>query len=209
MTDFDERLKDIAAIRSMMDRASRFLSLSGMAGISSGIVALIGAWTAWRTLADYRSEEGTGAVVGLLITLGLVVAGLSVGMAILFSVRHAHRMGRKVWGPTAKYVTVALTIPVLAGGVLCAILIMHETYWLLPAVMLLFYGMALLSAGNFTFGEIRYLGGLQILLGLAAAAVPSLGILFWAIGFGAAHVIYGIVLFRKYDRKESTLTSDH
>jgi uncharacterized membrane protein HdeD (DUF308 family) len=64
--------------------------------------------------------------------------------------------------------------------------------------MLIFYGLALVSAGKFTFGEIHYLGMLEVLTGLLALVFPSIALFLWAFGFGVLHILYGLIMHKKY-----------
>ena len=65
---------------------------------------------------------------------------------------------------------------------------------------LIFYGLALVNASKFTFEEIRSLGIVQIILGLLASYFIEYGLLFWALGFGIMHIVYGIVMHLKYEK---------
>src|SRR5512143_3491910 len=199
MTDIERHIDDIGAIRAMMERASKFLSLSGLSGVSAGLVALAGAWVAGRVLSGAGGAE-PGTVAVYLFLDSAVVLLASLGLVLFFSWRLAKRKGIPLWGSAAKYVALALAGPLVTGGVFCAILFMHGLAWLIPSCTLVFYGLALLNAGNFTFGEVRALGVVQLLLGLLAAALPGSALLLWAAGFGLCHVLYGILHFRKYER---------
>jgi hypothetical protein len=66
--------------------------------------------------------------------------------------------------------------------------------------MLIFYGLALLNASKYTLKEIRYLGMSEICLGLIASAWVQFGIVFWGIGFGMLHIIYGTFMYFKYEK---------
>jgi predicted lysophospholipase L1 biosynthesis ABC-type transport system permease subunit len=208
MDELESGLRDITAIRSMMERASKFLSLSGLSGISAGAVALAGAWTAnWAVQRSgahipLPGEQGAGdAWLGrFLIADAFSVLVIALACSTFFSVRMARKKGYPLWGPTTAYLLAALMIPLAAGGAFCGVLVMHGVYGLLPAVMLVFYGLALLNAGNFTFGEVRYLGIIDILLGLIAGFQPALGLILWAGGFGLLHIVYGILLYTKYEK---------
>jgi hypothetical protein len=208
MDELESGLRDISAIRSMMDRASKFLSLSGLSGISAGVVALAGAWAAHVALQQSGThillpgEVWTGdAWPGrFLIADAISVLVIALACSTFFSVRMAKKKGYQLWGPTTMYLLGALFIPLAAGGAFCGILLFHGIYGLLPAVMLVFYGLALLNAGNFTFGEVRYLGVIDILLGLTAGFHPALGLILWAGGFGLLHIVYGILLYAKYEK---------
>ena len=67
--------------------------------------------------------------------------------------------------------------------------------------MLIFYGLALINSSKYTFFEIRYLGIAEIVLGLIASVFVSSGLILWAAGFGLLHIIYGIIMYYKYERK--------
>jgi len=207
MDELESGLRDISAIRSMMERASKFLSLSGLSGVSAGTVALAGAWTAnW---ALHRSdaqipfgEQGAGDawLERFLVADAGSVLVIALACSTFFSVRMAKKKGYPLWGPTTMYMLAALMIPLAAGGAFCGVLLFHGIYGLLPAAMLVFYGLALLNAGNFTFSEVRYLGVINILLGLTAGFQPALGLILWAGGFGLLHIVYGILLYAKYEK---------
>jgi hypothetical protein len=67
--------------------------------------------------------------------------------------------------------------------------------------MLIFYGMALLNGSKYTYHEIRALGILEVLLGLIASMNLGHGLLFWALGFGVLHIIYGVLVWYRHERK--------
>jgi predicted lysophospholipase L1 biosynthesis ABC-type transport system permease subunit len=208
MNELETGLQDISAIRSMMERASKFLSLSGLSGVSAGVVALAGAWAAHRAIEQSGThiplpgEQGAiDAWLGTFLAADAVsVLVVALACSTLFSVRMARKKGYPLWGPTTMYMLAALMIPLAAGGAFCGVLLFHGIYGLLPAVMLVFYGLALLNAGNFTFSEVRYLGLIDILLGLTAGFQPALGLILWAGGFGVLHIVYGILLYSKYEK---------
>jgi predicted lysophospholipase L1 biosynthesis ABC-type transport system permease subunit len=208
MNELESGLRDISAIRSMMERASKFLSLSGLSGISAGVVALAGAWAAHLAVQQSGAqipllgEAGTGDawLSRFLIADAISVLVVALACSTFFSVRMSRKKGYPLWGPTTMYLLAALMIPLAAGGTFCGILLVHGIYSLLPSVMLVFYGLALLNAGNFTFSEVRYLGVIDILLGLTAGFQPALGLILWAGGFGLLHIVYGILLYAKYEK---------
>jgi hypothetical protein len=71
---------------------------------------------------------------------------------------------------------------------------------LVAPMSLIFYGLALYNASQFTYEEVRSLGLIQIVLGLLGAYFVSYGLLFWAIGLGVAHIVYGIYMHYRYER---------
>jgi hypothetical protein len=206
MRDIESGLHDLAEIRSMMERASKFLTLSGLSGIGAGVVALAGTWAAWKLPGTDWSATGPipaplPADVSLrLVGLGASVLVLALGTALLFSFRMARRQGRPLWGPATQLLLGALAVPFVAGGSISLILLSQGHLWLVPGMLLLFYGTGLCAAGTFTFGEIRYLGIAQAVLGLAAVVAPAYGLILWAAGFGLLHIVYGAFLYIRYER---------
>ena len=67
--------------------------------------------------------------------------------------------------------------------------------------MLIFYGIALYNASKHTLSYVKYLGFTEIILGLISAMYPGDGFWFWVIGFGFMHIIYGSLMYFKYDKK--------
>jgi hypothetical protein len=204
MTDVDSGLRDIAAIRSIMERSTKFLSLSGISGIAAGIVALGGAWFARQVLAGRHLELDStvtdipSVALNSLMVVGIGTLALGIAVTWFFSRKVMSRKGDREDPQVAHYLLMSLAVPVTVGALMTILLLHHGVLWLLAPSMLLFYGLGLFSAGTFTFGEVRTVGILQILLGLAAAALPAYGLYLWAAGFGLVHIAYGILFFRKY-----------
>ncbi|MCC6397865.1 MAG: hypothetical protein IT282_12675 [Bacteroidetes bacterium] len=206
MTDVDSGLRDIAEIRSIMERSTKFISLSGFAGIGAGTVALAGAWLAWimfdadnvvlnyrATVADLQPDTHTSIVL-----LGAVVLLLALGIAWFFSRRVIRKHAEPVNRTVMRHLILSFAVPVLVGAFMSLLIFYRGPLWPVVPAMLLFYGLGLFSAGSFTFGEIRTLGLIEILLGLLAALLPEFGLYFWAAGFGVLHIVYGVLFFRKY-----------
>jgi hypothetical protein len=206
MADVDSGLRDIAEIRSLMERSTKFLSLSGFAGVGAGVVALGGAWVARGILASEGvAVEEAASLTGIspearssLILLGLAVLALALAISWLFSLRIIRRKGGSVHPGVTRSMILALAVPVLVGALMTVLALTHGALWLVVPSMLIFYGLGLFSAGTFTVGGVRMLGILQILLGLAAAVMPQAAYGLWTSGFGVLHIVYGVLFFRKY-----------
>jgi hypothetical protein len=204
-------LEDLKIIRRVMEESSRFLTLSGLSGIFAGIFALTGAAIAYFKILkngtihydEYfqsLSIKETNLLCIQLLTDGLIVLLLAIGVSLFFSIRKAKRTGVNIWTTVSKRLLINLLIPLVAGGIFIIALFIHHQAILIVPCMLLFYGLALVNAAKFTFSEIFYLGLLEILTGLLSAFFPNLGIYFWAFGFGILHIIYGLIMFGKYER---------
>jgi len=211
MDNKTSHLEDLKIIRKVMEESSRFLTLSGLSGIFAGIFALTGAVIAYFAILkngiihnDEYSRSLSIKEINLLhvqlLTDGLIVLLLAIGASLFFSIRKAKKTGVKIWTPVSKRMLINLLIPLVAGGVfIIALFINNQTRMIVPS-LLLFYGLALVNAGKFTFSEIFYLGLLEIFTGLLSAFFLNLGIYFWAFGFGILHIIYGLIMFGKYER---------
>ena len=198
-------LRDLSEIRQLMERSSRFLSLSGLSGIFAGPVALLGAVAAWKFL------QGTFTFLSLpigswplgfyrffLIDFGGVLL-LSLAGGIYFTTRRARKQGWKVWDRTTERLLINLFIPLVTGGIFCYLLLLHAP-GLIPSATLVFYGLALINASKYTHADVRYLGLCEIIVGIGCGWFANSGVslLFWGFGFGVLHVVYGIVMYRKY-----------
>ena len=197
-------LKDLSEIRSMMERSSKFLSLSGLAGVMAGFYALLGAWIAYQYLAFHPqmmvSAEDFTANVKDLVLLGAVILILALGTAILLSKRKASKKGETVWNSTSKRMITSMAVPLFTGGILILILLAKGLIGLLAPLTLIFYGLALYNASKFTFEDVKYLGVIQVVLGLISCWYIGYGLFFWAIGFGVIHIVYGLYMHVKYER---------
>jgi len=219
MTEKEEQLGHLSEIKNMMEKSSRFLSLSGLTGIFAGVYALVGAYlvysdfniissdTASVTYSEFikTANSGTDSVIlkiQSLFTIGAIVLVLSLVTGYIFTSRKAKKQNLNVWDSTTKRMVVSLSIPLFAGGIFCLILIKHEVVGLIAPATLIFYGLALLNASKYTFNDIKYLGVLEIVLGLFSAYYIGRGLLFWSVGFGILHIVYGTVMYFKYDRNK-------
>lgn len=204
MDNLREHLEDISEIRNMMERHSKFLSLSGLSGISAGLCGLAGSVAVWIYLGYSFSEPWAHDVPRNFEEFFLLVAGLvlfgAVGLALLFSMRMAKRKNLPLWNKTARRTLVDLAIPLAAGGLFCLIQLLHGAYLWIGSATLLFYGLALLNASRNTITEIRYLAYSEIVLGLLCAIWAGQSLIFWGIGFGLMHIVYGAIMYFKYER---------
>lgn len=198
--------QDLASIRKLMERSVKFVSLSGLSGVLAGLYALIGASVSYFVVIpqspSYRvSNEtlGTPGVMKSLVIVGLLVLVASLLTGLWLSSRKAARLGVNVWDETGRRLMVNLAIPLATGGMFMLLLMASGYFTLLAPACLIFYGLALVNASPNLADEIHFLGISEIALGLISTAMPGLGLFLWAAGFGILHIVYGILLYRKYD----------
>jgi len=208
-TEQEQPLDTLRDIRNIMERSARFLSLSGWSGIWAGVIALAGTSVALVFAKDYYADYDNGGFDGSayetlrnrLAYLGIAVFLLAIAGAFLFTYKKVKRQGLPVWNGASRRFLINLCLPVLAGaGFICGFLLYNDWPYIVPSC-LVFYGLGLINAAKFTIDEVRYLGMLEVVSGIVCIFFPAAGLYFWAFGFGVLHVVYGIVMWRKYDRK--------
>lgn len=208
MKEEQDYIRDIAEIRSMMERSSKFLSLSGWAGVMAGIYALLGAFLVYRLYhfnpdkIDYAVTQPSdlSSVVQKVVFIAITILVLAIVTAILLSNKKARNRGEQGWNTTTRRMLLDMAIPLVTGGLLILVLLYKGLIGFAAPFSLLFYGLALYNASKFTYAEIRSLGLIQIVLGLFSSYFIIYGLLCWAIGFGVFHIIYGVIMHYKYER---------
>ncbi|MEZ0611507.1 hypothetical protein ACAW74_23550 [Fibrella sp. WM1] len=221
MTESREHLETLTEIRGLMERSTKFLSLSGLSGASAGLIALVGGIVAYlrlrtnwltvfeseqyaqngRAILSYRDLFEFLAIDALVVLIGSLLA------AWYFTSRKARRQGQTVWTAASRRLLWALLVPLGVGGLFCLGLVYHRLIWLVCPTMLTFYGLTLLNASRYTYRDLEYLGLCQMGLGLIALFLTGYGLLMWTIGFGVLHIVYGTLMWYKYDRPTAGRTT--
>jgi hypothetical protein len=206
-----DTLQDVRDIRKLMERSSRFISLSGLSGIAAGLVALAGAWVARSIIfQDYYVEynERGGYNPQDFSTLRIRLLGLAVGvfglsflLAFYFTWRKSIKLGRSLWDHTSRRLFWNMVIPLAAGALFILAMLQHNEWRFVAPACLIFYGISLVNASKYTLTDIRYLGYCEIIVGLINTQFIGYGLYFWALGFGVLHILYGIIMWWKYERR--------
>jgi len=227
MSDNQKHLEDLQQIRSIMEKSTQFISLSGLSGISAGVFGLLGAVLAYLRLKgefiiiqsssiklpyriSFHSEHNFLNIVQMelakdptmdLVLIAIITLGLALISATIFTYRKAKKDGNNLWSSTSKRLLVSVALPLIVGGLFSLAILNHGLFGLVAPTTLIFYGLSLINGSKYTLPEIKYLGIINITLGLINTVFIGQGLFFWAIGFGVAHIIYGTVMYFKYDRK--------
>lgn len=210
----EQSLETLQDIKRMMERSSRFISLSGLSGVSAGICALVGAYFAHSMIYSYQHYAGTESLSPEMFSaegrnvfewhmIGLAIAVLVAALltSTLFTWRKARKNQLPIWDHASKKLAINMAIPLAAGGVFVIGLLDHGGWNYVAPACLVFYGLALVNASKYTLTDIRYLGLLEIALGCICMYFPHEGLYFWTGGFGILHIIYGLIMWWKYERK--------
>jgi hypothetical protein len=210
MTEQNQQtLETLQDIKRIMERSSRFISLSGLSGIAAGICALIGAWFAYKELqpyyTDYNARGGYFApdfdqLKFRLLVIALAVLAAAWVSAFYFTWRKARHNKLPIWDLTSKRLTINMLIPLVTGGIFILAMYQYNEWRFIAPGCLVFYGLALVNASKYTLSDVRFLGYFQILLGLISTQFYEKGLYFWAAGFGVMHIIYGFVMWWKYEK---------
>ena len=208
----EHHLETLREIRSLMEKSSRFISLSGLSGVIAGMLALAGAAMAYTYLGITPFENqrayyvdistlhkwGMGYKTFFLLDAAIVLI-LAISFGILLTTRKAKKKGQKIWDALTKRLLFNLAIPLIAGGIFCLALLYHGNVGYIAPATLIFYGLALFNASKYTLVDVKYLGLTEIALGLLACFLLGYGLEFWAIGFGILHILYGTIMHFKYE----------
>ncbi|MES2837012.1 MAG: hypothetical protein V4667_05780 [Bacteroidota bacterium] len=212
MTENNKHLENLSEIRTLMEKSSRFISLSGLSGVAAGLFALSGIVAAYLYLPTvmksgeyYKAAFTDNGEINFqffsffIVDASIVLLG-SIVFGIYFTVRKSQKKQQAIWDNTSKRLLINLSIPLVTGAIFCFVLLYHGLIGLIAPATLIFYGLALINSSKYTLNDIRYLGIIEVILGLISSFFIGAGLLFWAIGFGVLHIIYGIVMYNKYEK---------
>ncbi len=197
--------EDLSHIRSMMEKSSRFISLSGLSGVFAGLTALVGAayvfWLFKKNRINYFDGKEivfTKELIQQVFFTGIIVLIVAIFCGYFFTAKKSKKAGLKIWDKTTKRLLVNFAIPLFAGTLYCLALLYHGLFIFILPTTLIFYGLALVNASKYTLTDVQYLGYMEIGLGLISLFFLGWGFLFWIIGFGVLHIVYGLVMHKKY-----------
>ena len=201
----EKHQEELVHIRSMMERSSRFISLSGLSGVFAGLSALLGGVYVYQLFKvngieyfeDNHQLYSTSLITELILT-AFVILFFALAFGIFFTVRKSKKLNLPIWTSAIKNMLFNLAIPLIAGAVFCFALVYHQMFILVAPSTLIFYGLALLNAEKYTYSDIKYLGFSEVILGSIALFFVGYGLVFWILGFGILHIFYGLLLFKKY-----------
>lgn len=211
--DAQKAADELTVIRQLMERPVRSSTASGVSGIIAGLAALAGAaadkYLSPR-LAEHlaeRSELTSTWDWVLIIGAGIwavVFCVAFVGVVILTRIRE-RRQGMPFWSPVKRRVLRTILPPFIAGCGLTVAIYYQWIYgynpgqsYLIPAVWMLFYGLALWQVGEFSIPEVRLLGAAFIAAGIASAVVQWYPYESLGATFGGFHIVYGVVVWTRH-----------
>ncbi|MBN8569474.1 MAG: hypothetical protein J0M18_07575 [Ignavibacteria bacterium] len=212
----EEQINSLNDIRTLMENSSRFTSLSGLSGISAGIIAILGSVLVSYSLPIGFFEQATGLMnltntsstpdsgkLQFLILIALAVFTLAAISALFFAGRKAKNNNTQLFGSAGKKFIFNHSIFLFTGALFSLVLIYYGIYFLVVPSLLIFFGLGLISVSKFSFNLIKSLGIVEIILGLILSFIPVYALLFFTIGFGVMNIVYGFIMYLNYDKTNS------
>ena len=213
-------LEDLQEIRKMMEGSSKFLSLSGLSGVFAGLTALIGTYLAWMRINHFDKMYMSNVMAGTadraewnllrdLCIMAFVVLIIALGFGFFFTWLKARKENQRLVTPLSFRLLRSLMVPLFFGGCFTIIALYHGMIGIIVPATLIFYGLALLNASKYVHVDIKYLALSEMILGLIAFATMEYSqegiqrlLLYWALGFGVMHILYGTIIYFRYDYKK-------
>jgi hypothetical protein len=184
----DRAEDNLRFIRETMERAGSFTAVSGWGQVAIGVTALVAAWLSARTASPDR---------WLAVWLGEAAVAVAIAMATTTWKARDARVPI-ISGPARKF-ALSFVPPMVVGAILTLVLVQHSEYALLPAVWMLLYGAAVVSAGTFSVRIVPVMGACFMLCGAVALAWPSSPRnALMAASFGAMHIVFGTLIARRH-----------
>lgn len=181
-------MDDLSFIRRTMEHATAFTAVPGWGGVAMGATALVAAALADRsaTPSEWLAPWLVASVVALLI------GGWAMAMK-------ARRAGTTVFSYSGRRFVLSFLPPLAVGALLTAALAQAGQHQALPGTWLLLYGTGVVTGGAFSIRVVPIMGICFALLGVVALfGQPSWGNALMATGFGGLHIVFGLLIARRY-----------
>jgi hypothetical protein len=200
-------IEQISHIHQILAQRTKFNALSGLSGILAGVYALIGSAIAARIIYrsdtllynDFKSGVGSDGIVALWI-VAFVVLIASIGTGLYFSYKKAKANGELLFNQAGKKVIKEFALFMVTAGIILIILYSKGYLYLLSPMCLIMYGLAHIHIASFINSEVRSLGLAILMIGLVSLLFPGYGLVAWTLGFGVMHIVYGFLMWYKYER---------
>jgi len=174
-------------IRETMERAGSFTAVSGWGQVGIGGTALLAAWLAAGAATPDR---------WLALWLGEAAVAVAIAMATTTWKTRDHRVPI-VSGPARKF-ALSFVPAMVAGAMLTLAFVARGEYALLPAMWMMVYGAAVISAGTFSVRVVPFMGACFMLCGAAVLLFPWTANVMMAVAFGGLHVAFGAAIARRH-----------
>lgn len=184
----ERAIDNLQFIRETMERSAVFTSVPGYGGALMGATAMGAAIIAYN---QSRVENW------LIVWLVEAVLAFAIGLFALW--QKAKNSNVSLASVPARKFASAFAPPIIAGIILTALFYYRGFYPFLPCVWLTLYGTAVVTGGAFSVRIVPIVGWIFVAFGAVAAFAPSSwGNLLMALGFGVLHIVFGLIVARRY-----------
>jgi len=181
-------MDNLRFIRDTMERATAFTAVSGWGLVAVGCSALLAAFVA----AQQQTTTGWLTVWYAEAALALLINMLSMG-------RKALAVRMPLFSRPGRRFALSVAPTLLAGAFLTVVLFRAGLIGVLPGLWLLLFGAAVMNGGAFSVRVVPVMGLCTMLAGIVALLCPAAwGNWFMAGGFGGIHILFGVIIARRY-----------
>lgn len=205
-TEQTEAINTLADIRTIMERSTKFTSFSGLSAILIGIYAIATVAIVFAFFGHFNGglpELLINSPFKLKVTVIVAIGLLTLALCTVLLLAYRKNKCKIQFDTPLKRLAWSFALPMIVGGALCFSVFINGHYSMTSTLMLVFYGLALVGISTNTYSNVKYLGYIQITLGLIDSFTPGLALLLWTLGFGVSHIVYGIFFYIKYDRSST------
>ncbi len=181
-------IDNLRFIRETMERAGSFTAVPGWGGVAMGLTALIASFIA----AQQSTSEGW-----LATWFGAGMFAIALGA---LAMKHkAEQANEPLLSAPARKFALSFAPPLLVGALLTTVLYRSGMVTVIPGMWLLLYGTGVVTGGAFSVRAVPVMGICFMGLGAIALFCPfAWSTYFLAAGFGGLHIVFGIIIARKF-----------
>lgn len=181
-------MDNLRFIRETMEAAGTFTAVSGWGQVVIGVSAILAALVAGRFAG---SSEW--------VLVWAAEAFLALLISVWFMYNKAKSASLPLLTGSARKLLFSFTPVFVVGMVVTVALMQRGLYPMLPGVWMLLYGTAVVAAGAFSVRIVPVMGAAFIIVGASALFAPvSWATALMIAGFGALHIVFGIVIARRH-----------
>jgi hypothetical protein len=181
-------MDNLRFIRETMERAGSFTAVPGWGGFAMGVSALVAAAIAAR-------QSTPDAWLATWLFEGF----FAIALGALAMKRKADSAQVPMLSAPGRRFVLSFAPPLLVGALLTIVLYRAGLSGAIPGTWLLLYGTGVVTGGAFSVRIVPVMGLCFMLVGAIALFCPlSWGTTFLATGFGGLHLIFGLIIARRY-----------
>ena len=181
-------MDNLRFIRETMERAGAFTAVPGWGGFAMGVSAL-----AATAIAARQSR------IEAWLSVWFIEGAFAIALGAITMKRKAASADVELFSTPARKFVLSFAPPLLVGALLTLALYRAGLTAIIPGMWLLLYGTGVVTGGAFSVPIVPVMGICFMLIGAVAIFCPlSWSSVFLAGGFGGLHMIFGIVIARRY-----------